>query len=314
MSMTAPLASAIDEVRPNMDKVSPEAPRLDVERPAAAEFENEESVGQVTAQQVFETLATQYLDTLYLSRTSLAYFAKGPLSRARAAFQPGDHAHFLLINLTQFLRTMLLSQKLLDTKYREKIPEVIHALPAASASDMSGKKPQRKRRKAKALKPGKDGLYPSESEYIQKWWHSTETTLPSKQCDGATLLRQRIAELRTKETLAQLTIALETLAIEALPAHQQLAARLPEQTEIPQGAVDVDMIDLKKRKAKVPQDLAVLVDLLVDKLCIWQSLEQDDTLTGDSEGKRDDAAPGKGTKVSSSDVLRAFCIEVIIPL
>jgi len=293
---------------------SPEALRPGAEQPVAASFANEDSTEQVTAQQFFETLATQYLDTLYLSRTSLAYFAKGPLSRVRAAFQSGDHADLLLAELTQFLRTMLLSQKLLDSKYREKITEVIRTLPPVSASDTNGKKLQRKSRKVKRLEPGKDGLYPSESEHIQKWWHSSEASLPSKHSDGDALLRQRVAELRTRETLAQLIIALEALAIEALPAHQELIAKPKEEAEISQDTANVDMVDQKKRKAKAPQNLAVLVDLLVDKLCIWQSLEQDDILLEVSEGKGDGAAPGKDTKASTSDVLSGFCVEVLVPL
>jgi len=313
MSMAAPLPPAMDEVQV-IAEGSQEALRSAVEQPVAASFANEESTEQITAQQVFETLATQYLDTLYLSRTSLAYFAKGPLSRARAAFQSGDHVDLLLTELTQFLRTMLLSQRLLDSKYREKITEVIHTLPPASASDTNGKKLQRKSRKAKRLKPGKDGLYPSESEHIQKWWHSSEASLPSKHSDGAALLRQRVAELRTRETLAQLIIALEALAIEALPTHQELTVKPREEAEIPQDTAIMDMVDQKKRKAKAPQNLAVLVDLLVDKLCIWQSLEQDDIPLENSEGMGNGAVPGKDTKASSSDVLSGFCVEVIVPL
>jgi len=76
----------------------------------------------------------------------------------------------------------------------------------------------------------------------------------------------------------------------------------------------MDMVDQKKRKAKTPQNLAVLVDLLVDKLCIWQSLEQDDIPLENSEGKGNGAVPGKDTKASSSDVLSGFCVEVIVPL
>jgi len=61
----------------------------------------------VTKDQLFETLVCQYLEALYLNRTSLAFFAKGPLSRARIAFTSPTSA-LPLLDLTNFLKTMIL--------------------------------------------------------------------------------------------------------------------------------------------------------------------------------------------------------------
>jgi hypothetical protein len=70
----------------------------------------------------------------------------------------------------------------------------------------------------------------------------------------------------------------------------------------------------KKRKKKV-QDIKLLIDLLLDKLCIWQSVEQDEDVSYLAKGSKfGDTLDANSSKSASGDRLQNFCIEVIVPL
>ena len=101
-----------------------------------------------------EQLHSQYLETLYMSRTSLAFYAKGPLSRARAKAKQSNGG-FSLEELKSFYQCCVLPLKKMDTKYKTTIQEIIKASTAAV-----GDGPQRKskRKAANSLKLGKGWL------------------------------------------------------------------------------------------------------------------------------------------------------------
>ncbi|EOD46083.1 putative dna replication regulator sld3 protein [Neofusicoccum parvum UCRNP2] len=82
-----------------------------------------------TAEEVFQAIVQQYLEALYLSKTSLAFFAKGPMSRARAAFTSKDNAGMKMGDLAAFMRSILLQPGPMDKKHREKLPEIIKSMP-----------------------------------------------------------------------------------------------------------------------------------------------------------------------------------------
>ncbi|RAL63819.1 hypothetical protein DID88_003462 [Monilinia fructigena] len=141
-----------------------------------------ETTIQATATEIFDNIRTQYFESLYLSKTSLAYFAKGPLSRARAAFHLDFDANLDMNELIAFLESLVLSSTLLDKKYRDVKP---------------------KRRKTnKKMKPGKNGLYPNEESLIGKWWigHDEEVESGAPGSSKDDLARTRIANLRIRET------------------------------------------------------------------------------------------------------------------
>jgi DNA replication regulator SLD3 len=83
-------------------------------------------------------IKTHYQDALYLSRAPLAYFAKGPLSRARASFQYDEGSGNNYLKLTQYLRTMILDLQVMDKKYRETLPVLIECFPFTPLSDGEG--------------------------------------------------------------------------------------------------------------------------------------------------------------------------------
>ncbi|KAI5250267.1 hypothetical protein E4T43_00008 [Aureobasidium subglaciale] len=238
-----------------------------------------------TIEDVLSRFIAQYLDTLYLSKTPLAFFAKGPLSRLRATFTSGQLEGTSWSALTQFLRNLLLSSSTSDKKYRDKLPELLKELPS-QLPDQHHTPAAKKKRRKKKLKPDKCGLLPEETDSFAKWWYQDESSAPSAETAEQTLKR-RIPSLRTRETFMQVVLALEILSLEALPDFA------PLQDEVPQP---------KSKKG----DTAVLsLELLVDKLCIWHSLHTVDLLG-------DGVKAGKTAK-DGANQLSDFCVDVIIP-
>ena len=206
--------------------------------------------------------------------------------------------------------------KTLDTKYRETLPDIVKGLPFAPLSDDEGASivgtMETKARKSKKAKLGKNGLYPGEDANIMRWWLSRETS--DIDCDTPEArdeyTKGYLLEQRTRETQMQIILALETLALEDCetgPSNVQDCDHDP--------AV-VDNVSLNKfQKSKKPQDLKILLDILADRLSIWQSMKAEETK---SAGNVNDVSTKKGpitkSKTVASDVLRQFCIDVVLPL
>ncbi|KAI7010459.1 hypothetical protein D0869_12636 [Hortaea werneckii] len=274
----------------------------------------------MTATDVLQDLTKHYLDALYLSRTSLAYFTKGPLSRARAAFTtaPDTPNDLRPSELIAFLRDAVLSMNVMDKKYRDTLPAQIKDLPALDLGSPDHAEKTQKKRKPKKWKAKRDklGLFSDEKEYVEKWWREHDESVNSSAPNlGETIeagLKRRLPRLRSRETYLQLVLALEVLALEAsLPASEQqpqdsAARSLNVET---QGADSQDGTAAKKAKAKKPMDLPALLDTLVDRLSIWHSLEGLSPAKKSTEGEASTGVPGN----AANDELRDFCIEVIIP-
>lgn len=316
---------------PSLPSLQPrKAPRLSMRRPTYMDQEQEKTVAEIptethiqdaavappdqslevetevkTAEDVFARFITNYLDTLYLSRTPLAFFAKGPVSRARAAFVSAQIESPIITDLVAFLRTMVHSSSMADKKYKIKLPDMLKQLPAPvpglDLKDISPAK-EKKKRKKRRLKPDKHGLLPEEDEYFEKWWYGDDTSTTPADETAEQSLRRRTAQLRTRETFMQLILVLEVLSLEAMPEVQDKKIVDPEsQSEL---ATDDSQQKKSKSKAKKSDDLSLLLELLIDKLSIWHSLDAGLMLDDSKPDTAQDKTP---------DELRNFCIEVIIP-
>jgi hypothetical protein len=264
-------------------------------------------------QQLLEALVQQYLDAVYMSKTSLAYFAKGPITRIRTAFTSPEEGAPQTYELVVFLRSMLLSHKANDKKYRDKLPELIKSIPPGFFSDdelPTG--PSKPKKSKKKIKLNREGVYPHEEDLVKRWWVSETLNLEAHGEENIDQrIKRRIGDLRVREALAQMIIMLEIIALEALstykvPCGEDQAANGIQETQ------EESQTKPRKRKKKL-EDVKLLLDLLLDKLCIWQSVDQDGILDFDSKSsKHDDGSnmPGRG---GSSDRLQSFCVEVIIP-
>ncbi|KAK6006615.1 hypothetical protein QM012_007025 [Aureobasidium pullulans] len=238
-----------------------------------------------TTEDFLARFISQYLDTLYLSKTPLAFFTKGPLSRLRAAFTTGQLPDTTVSHLVEFLRSLVLSSSTADKKYRDKLPELLKDLPSQNLDPDHASAAKKKRRKKK-LKPDKHGLLPEEDAFFAKWWYQDEASAPSDETAEQTLKR-RGPQLRTRETFMQVVLALEILSLEALPEFKSA------QEQVTQA---------KSRKGDAT---SLTLELLVDKLCIWHSLHAADLLG--------DAPKSDKTAKDGANQLHSFCVEVIIP-
>jgi len=261
---------------------------------------------QLSSEVVFATLVKHYLEALYWSKNSLAFFTKGPLSRARASFSASASEKMVLTDLTSFLRSMLLEVKSMDKKYRDKLPDMIKAFPPSALSEDEDAPPSTtKRKKPKRPKLSKDGLYPFEEDYVKRWWASDDSG-PDKIHQGDTaqdILRKRLADLRSRETFAQIILILEIMALES--------STISKAAESPNGnPQEVEQLENQKPRKKTV-DLNLLLDLLLDKLSIWQSIEQ---VSGNRQKSNSQTAQISSEKPVDQDILGTFCIEVIVPL
>ena len=242
----------------------------------------------------------------------MAYFAKGPLSRARACINhegSGD-----LSQLITFLRSMILSVAVLDKKYSEAVPAVVHSLPfhlAADEQDLPTRPPKRQSHKSKKAKIGKDGFYPDEQIHVTRWWMSKDVTGMTCDTDEARehCTHDILLEQRAREVQLQIILILETLALDMTTK----ANGLVEATETQPATLEKDPD--KPKKKKKPQNLELLLDLLVDRLGIWQSMALEDVNpTKDATRTSFEATHQRGKQEVRSNQLRQFCVDVVIPL
>ena len=297
---------------PSLQPTEPAQQTRDVHAQRTAEAQKSSTgVVDVEVQDPVEELARQYLDALYLSRTSLAYFAKGPLSRARSAITGGVDNSTISSNLIDLLRNAILPVNTMDKKFKNNLPTLIKDLPLVTASQ--DERPVKSRRKKK-FKPKRDkaGLFTNEHEYLEKWWRGEE--MPGSMVSPEntdTALRRRIPGLRSRETYLQVIIILETLYLETTlkattPAVETSSLAVDSQAVESQDVESRATLGTTKRKGKKALDLRSLLETLLDRLCIWHDLDTDAparNLLNDKETKHNEP----------SNELRDFCIEIIVP-
>ncbi|KAF9696204.1 hypothetical protein EKO04_005957 [Ascochyta lentis] len=266
----------------------------------------------LTAQEQLDSLVQQYLDAVYTSKTSLAYFAKGPIARVRNSFTSAEADAPSTHELVAFLRSMLLSPKAGEKKYYEKLPSIIRAIPMGVVSDEEATaKPSKAKKSKKKTKLSRDGVYPMEDDFIKKWWRSEMLSVDNAGHETMeNRIRRRIGDLRVRETLAQMILMLEIVALESLVTYKP-----PSEEGLPVGEtqmLDESQNQPRKRKKKL-DDIALQLDLLLDKLSIWHATEEAGILDFDAKStKQHDNTDGL-EKGGASDRLHGFCVEVIIP-
>lgn len=242
----------------------------------------------------------------------------------RANFQTEQKAPMATSDLVEFLRSSVLTLAVFDKKYREAVPQVIRSLPPGNLSndeDNTGFLGANKR-KSKKKRLGKDGLYPREDVYIRQWWRCRELDShnagPSDDRDEEA--KRLIVELRTKETQMQLVLVLEVMALEA--SFEEAIDHDPWCERTAQ-ARDDEKSQAKKRRRKTRQDLNLVLELLIDRLTIWQSVSLPEEISRPSTSTsmnhtRNQVRMGDKSLPSAThddnERLRDFCVEVIVPL
>jgi len=256
---------------------------------------------------VCKNLAQQYLETLYVSRTSLAYFVKGPLSRARAACTASAN----LPELIASLRDCVLSSSVMDKKYREGLVDIAKDVLVAGQEAVvasSGAAPIKQKAKKWKSKRTRDGFYTTERDFVERWVRNEmdADVVPTLVEDTAIIIRERAARLRNRETLLQVIVLLETLALEAACPSATMVPKAEATVTTHSTSSEPAVLGDAKHKAKRKQDLQALLETSLDKLCIWQSLHSSspDKASGDTE---------RGNIDGQTNQLSTFCVEVIVP-
>lgn len=226
--------------------------------------------------------------------------------------------------LVVFLRSSILTFTVFDKKYREAVPQIIQSVPLGNLSNDEDNTRSQATIKCKNKKKrlGKDGLYPKEEDYIRQWWRARELdshdAAPNAERDEEA--KRLIVELRTRETQMQLVLVLEVMALEASLTE---AVDHNELGEHGAQVQDDGKSQAKKRRPKRRQDLNLLLDLLIDRLTIWQSVSLPEEVSRPSTSlgtsKSQDHVRMRQRGVASAthennEQLRDFCVEAIVPL
>lgn len=203
----------------------------------------------------------------------------------------------------------------MDTKYRETLPNLIKDLPFGSLSDDEGASMiaaiGEKARKSRKTRVGKNGLYAGEDLNATRWWLGRD--MIHVDCESANAredaIRTTLLEQRARETQLQIVLVLETLALGASAIDSTFSIA---PADLPEAKLDLDK---KPKKRKRPQDLITLVEILADRLCIWQSMNIDEAKTSSNEKESFLQRGAKMTLgVAGNDHLRQFCVDVVLPL
>ncbi|KAK5053949.1 hypothetical protein LTR84_001911 [Exophiala bonariae] len=253
----------------------------------------------------YERLRNQYLDHLYTSKTSLAFYVKGPLSRARAHVRTAKDSAASIIELTNHYRESVLPTTKIDLKYKESLSKVVNAI----STDEGNEEPQKKKSGKKRSKLGKDSLWPDEKDFIRKWWGGREVKAGLPSASGhEEELRKWTAELRTRETKMQLLLILEVMLLEMASARlSETPTPLDPEFKLESVEVDPNSIIAKtpSKATKKKRDLPSELDTMVDRLCIWHTLSFED-FAGDTKKEA-------SSKAKTNDTLRDFCKDVLVP-
>ncbi|TGJ80491.1 hypothetical protein E0Z10_g8271 [Xylaria hypoxylon] len=278
----------------------------------------DEALNIPTADGIFDNIRNHYFEALYHSMGSLAYFAKGPLSRARAAFHIDCDSTLEMSDLLEFLKSLVMTTVQIDKKYRETIPKIQSEMKTVvEDSDVEqgqGKNKPRKR-KVKKMRVGKDGLYPNEDDHVRRWWviykplsrdDEESTTKSTEQQD----IKTQTSLLRSRETQLQMIIILEILSLEPLVTRETTNdSGLPGLPPAEESQNSPKEIPTQKRNK---HNLPFLLDVHADRLCIWQSTAFDefDMMNESQTGSQPDS---RRSSKSASDPLKDFCVDIIVP-
>ena len=214
----------------------------------------------------------------------------------------------------EFLEGLILSTTLIDKKYRDGLPGCISLL---DIQDESGNEANqvagnpKKRRSSKKMKPGKNGLYSAEDILIRRWWasHDDDSEYGGLGATKEEITKSRVSQLRIRETQLQIIVILEVLALKPL-------ASAPEDDGefLPAALPTTETIDGKEKatKPKKPDHLTMLIDVHIDRLCIWQSIALEATKA--PVGGRPIQGSAASLLKPTDNILRDFCVEVIAPL
>lgn len=188
----------------------------------------------------------------------------------------------------------------MDLKYRQTLPTSVRDALLTPSDGESTKK-----RKSKKKTLGKNGLYPEEGALIRKWWKDRSMESSAQENSRDMESKKHISDLRLRETQLQILLILEVIALESTPTE--------DKNKPSQKVPDEENNSPKKPRAKKAQDLNVLLELHLDRLCIWHAVSLEDSTAADSAKASSFSDSHMSGKKVESDAVRDFCTEVVVP-
>ena len=265
-------------------------------------------------------LQSQYLEALYVSKAPLAYFVKGPVSRARVANGSASANLEREPDLLEVLQSSILSVKekggsaKVDKKYAASVPDLIKEIPPGShVEDDDGQskflftEKYKRSKKRKRINP--DGFFPAEESHIVNWWLRREVINPESGAEDSQEKRIRTAcsYQKPREIQLQIILILEIMAL--------LGQRKTETTvdgDANQGASTGPKVNPKKEKKTL--DYPKILDVMLEKLQIWETTNQSLLDAGATGSKSSTDSKRQLDSSAEDNCLRSFCTDVIIPL
>ena len=189
------------------------------------------------------------------------------------------------------------------------MPELIKEIPPGSnAEDQEGLlKPifgESYKRSKKRKKINPDGFFPGEESYIVKWWLQWEAASPESGVEDSQEARIRTAcsTQKPREIQLQIILILETLVLLG-----QKKAETTDGDDAAQSSLGGSEVTAKKETK--PLDFSKILDIMLEKLQIWETTNQSMLGTGSMADRK-----GQPETTIGDNCLRNFCTEVVVPL
>jgi hypothetical protein len=255
------------------------------QQPETINNRNVPQLDVVTQTDPMKVIQAKYYETLYIAKTPLVYFAKSNLSRIRSRCKeefPSSKKRYLN-RLLSTLNSLILSIYELDLKYD------FDWLSSFIKSDISSS--------SHPLGPKFSDL---EMTCLANWKSHIEFSDSSQ-------AKKSIDELKLRDIQLQIIILLEILAVEEKNPKKTKQADSQNPVTFPQATGLIRRRKKHKKESKSSNGTPaiqpdMLVDILFDRLCIWQALNE--------------AAPTKVNEnkdATPTDKILEFCHEVILP-
>ncbi|KAF3909807.1 hypothetical protein ABW21_db0201969 [Orbilia brochopaga] len=249
-------------------------------------------------------LKQQYYTLLYTSKSPLQYLPKTSLSRARVVFQTNADSPCSRLDLLLFLENMVLHIEESDEKYRTALIDI-----ARTKRGQIGNVDKMNNEDLESAIIPPACLKDNEIKYVFKWLRSlSDEDGPVRSLEQEDLHIQRsINDLRYRESELQIILLLEIISIKSKLSPETLLdyEKMKKADERKRKRREKAKAGDKGKKKKKKMDPNVLLDLLVDRLCIWTSIG------ANTENKSSQPAPAQGRK-DEKDRLRLFCTEIVL--
>ncbi|EMR09154.1 hypothetical protein PNEG_02495 [Pneumocystis murina B123] len=263
------------EISENIEKTADiETPLLQVVlpwQPLVINSIKDSDMKQISSKEILNSLRQQYFYILYISKVSLAYFAKTTLAKARKECQEVYlHENKGYFEMMKFIETeMLRTPEELEMKFKKWLPLLVEVTLDETNDVNINEWPE----EVKCWPVDAD-----EREFILKWCNCNEDCVFRNKKN----VNKRIDALKFREFELQIILVLEVLLL-CYETKNYVS-------------------DQELKKSHMSINVEQYLDILVDRLCIWQALNDTDL----SFDKNID-------QKTNSDQLLQFCAEVVMP-